>query len=331
VNQYLQPRDPHEIFTSRNDTDDKRIGDILTPFSKLQEDVSGAIVLLGVPQDEGVRRNGGRVGAAAAPDAIRKALYKLTPVFFTKDGITHIDRLRIIDAGNIRTNDVDLEEIHIRQREVVGQLLRRGALPIVLGGGHDIAYPNGAALGDSGQPFGILNVDAHTDVRPLIEGKYAHSGSGFRQLLEDNALTVGGFCEFGIQSFSVAAQHIEYIRSCGKSIVSYDEIRGSENFEQLFLSVLHYCSTSGSNNVYASFDIDAVASAYAPGVSAPAAIGFTADELCRAAELVGEDAAVKLFDIAEVNPTFDIDGRTAKLAAIVIAYFIGGVARRVGT
>lgn len=327
MNQYLSPLRTNELFTSRNDDDDLRFGDIISSLPDSIVELSGAIVLLGVPQDEGVRRNGGRVGAAAAPDAIRKALYKFTPVFHYEDGHTFINHFRIIDAGNLITDGIELEEIHKRQRDVVGLFLQAGALPIVLGGGHDIAYPDGAALGDSGETFCVINIDAHTDVRPLIDGNLAHSGSGFRQILEDENLRLEQFCEFGIQSFAASRQHIDYIFSREQTVVFYDEIRKEGNFDKSFQEALSTCSNT-SNNVYVSFDMDAVTSAFAPGVSAPAAIGFTADEICRAAEIAGGNASVKLIDIAEVNPLYDIDGRTAKLAALVVAHYIGGMVRR---
>ena len=327
MNQYLSPVQTNELFISRNHADDFRLGDIITNLHDSIIELSGAIVLLGVPQDEGVRRNGGRVGAAAAPDAIRKALYKLTPVFHNQDELTVINHFRIIDAGNLITDGIELEEIHKRQREVVGLFLQAGALPIVLGGGHDIAYPDGAALGDTGETFCVINIDAHTDVRPLIEGKHAHSGSGFRQILEDENLPLEQFCEFGIQSFAASKKHIDYIYSQEQTVVFYDEIRKEGNFDSSFEKILSTCSNT-SNNVYVSFDMDAVASAFAPGVSAPAAIGFTSDEICRAAEIAGGNASVKLIDIAEVNPLYDIDGRTAKLAALVVAHYIGGMVQR---
>ncbi|MFX4693961.1 arginase family protein, partial [Acinetobacter baumannii] len=42
------------------------------------------IVIIGCPQDEGVLRNNGRIGAALAPDAIREQFYRLTPFNFVK-------------------------------------------------------------------------------------------------------------------------------------------------------------------------------------------------------------------------------------------------------
>ncbi|HLR26945.1 MAG TPA: hypothetical protein VK112_13855, partial [Fodinibius sp.] len=59
------------------DTTDKdpRMGHLLAH----QQESSPKVVLLGFPSDEGVKRNGGREGAAEAPDEIRKELYKMTP------------------------------------------------------------------------------------------------------------------------------------------------------------------------------------------------------------------------------------------------------------
>ena len=51
------------------------------------------IVIVGCPQDEGVKRNGGREGAAAAPEAIRRQFYKLTPFNFRK---------RVFDLGDTK-------------------------------------------------------------------------------------------------------------------------------------------------------------------------------------------------------------------------------------
>ncbi|MBP7476118.1 MAG: hypothetical protein KA810_12755, partial [Pyrinomonadaceae bacterium] len=66
----LTTRPDVELYASRNDPNDPRVGDIV----RTTEDqyAAAAVVILGCPQDEGVRRNRGRAGAAAAPDAIRK-------------------------------------------------------------------------------------------------------------------------------------------------------------------------------------------------------------------------------------------------------------------
>src|SRR5579872_3187168 len=84
----------------------------------------GRPVLLGFPQDEGVRRNHGRSGAAAAPRAIRHCLYRLTPW----DGISGADlaALRLLDLGDVRL-DADLEASQDALGDVLAALLAAGA------------------------------------------------------------------------------------------------------------------------------------------------------------------------------------------------------------
>ena len=132
----------------------------------------GAVVLVGFASDEGVRRNGGRVGAAAGPAALRQALASLSdpgcPVF---------------DAGDVVVDDGDLEGGQARLGALVAAVLDAGGLPVVLGGGHAVAY--GSYLGWAGRPgWGVLNVDAHFDLRVADR---ATSGTPFAQMAADEA------------------------------------------------------------------------------------------------------------------------------------------------
>ena len=85
------------------------------------------IALIGFACDEGVRRNGGRVGAKDGPRAIRQALANLA---------WHQDR-PVYDAGDVRCDDQDLEGAQSRLAEVVSGALAAGHRPLVLGGGHE--------------------------------------------------------------------------------------------------------------------------------------------------------------------------------------------------
>ena len=58
-----------------------------------------------------------------------------------------------------------------------------------------------------------------------------------------------------------------------------------------------------------------------PGVGGSYSTGLTSEEIMSMADIAGRDARSKILEISEVNPTYDIDNRTAKLAAqIVIRY-----------
>src|ERR1700712_4724983 len=87
-----------DLFFKRNDPNDVRLGEIV-PNNKYEE---SNVVIIGCPQDEGVKRSKGREGAAQAPDAIRREFYKFTPF-----GI----RSRIFDIGNTKIQST-LEETH---------------------------------------------------------------------------------------------------------------------------------------------------------------------------------------------------------------------------
>jgi formiminoglutamase len=305
----------------RTEAEDRRIGDYLLDLGTEWESRNPTVALLGVPTDEGVRRNGGRVGAAAAPAAIRAALCSLTASW---GSMLLPEDFAILDCGNVRTGSLSLEEIHRRQQEIVGALLDAGMTVIVFGGGHDVALPNGRALGTRSSKLGILNVDAHTDVRPrTTEG--SHSGSPFRELIEDSSCPLVQLVEFGIQPFRVSAHHVHFVLTHGHTVWTLDQIRRqslSAALDQV-RALLRQC-----DGIHLSLDVDSVSSAFAPGVSAPSSDGFSPADVIAIIEQVAAMETCRLVDIVEVNPRYDRDGQTARLAAYFAAHVIWTVAHR---
>ncbi len=313
----MRPTSQDVIFRS-HDPSDLRIGDVLVSVADIPGDAEKVCVLIGVPQDVGVERNGGRQGAAQAPEAIRRALTKLTITGMNE--ALSAGRLLIADAGDIDTDGKTLEQIHDEQHDVVAEVLRAGYLPIVIGGGHDCAWPTIRAMESAGKPYGLINIDAHADVRPLKDGR-AHSGSPFYQLLSINNshLQAGGFAEYGLQQHSVAQAHLDFVRDASMHVWMLDEIR-RVGVESAWEQAWNACASS--RRMYVSLDMDAFASAYAPGVSAPAADGFTPADVAACLRLAARSGSLAAFDIVECNPRFDVDGRTAKLAAMMIVEVI---------
>lgn len=325
-------------YTSRNDANDPRFGDIFVrpqTATKLVDPAMCKIALLGIPQHIGVERNGGRIGAADAPMAIRQFLMKLTPFFQSENDqyIAISDTACIYDFGNIRTETSgvpdSLEVLHERQYTVVKALLEQNYFVICLGGGHDIAAQNARAMCEGKTSSCVINCDPHLDVRPMIgtgSELLAHSGSPFRQMLENPEIHIpaGSFVEFGIQEFAVSKYHAEWAEARGARIYWYSQLRQKSNVVKQFRKALSKASKRNTLPTYVSFDMDSVASSYAPGVSATAVVGFSADEILHMARCAAHQTSVQLIDIAEVNPRFDADGRTAKLAAFMIANMIAG-------
>ncbi|WP_257981393.1 formimidoylglutamase, partial [Aeromonas salmonicida] len=136
------------------------------------------VALVGFACDEGVRRNKGRVGAAGAPLAIRKLL---------ANSAWHLTR-PVYDSGDLTCDDGDLDAAHARLAERVARLLDEGHFPLVLGGGHEVAFGSWSGLNRHlvGQGrVGIINFDAHFDLR--MKQEQASSGTPFFQIAEQCA------------------------------------------------------------------------------------------------------------------------------------------------
>ena len=108
-------RELWDLFKREEDEQDPRLGHgierVEAPFGAFLEHVkSGDVVLLGYPDDRGVERNGGRTGAFAAPDLIRKFLFRLTPSYTSKN------TPKIYDIGNLKTWSQDLPLSHEEAR-----------------------------------------------------------------------------------------------------------------------------------------------------------------------------------------------------------------------
>jgi formiminoglutamase len=304
--------------------DDPRLGEIIEIWNGDPAALRpGRAVLVGFPHDEGVRRNHGRVGAAAAPHDIRHALYRLTPW----DGTCDVDLAEEppLDAGNVRPAGV-LEATQAALGEVIGGILPTGAVPVVLGGGHETAYGHFLGYVAAGLPVGILNLDAHLDVRHCTDG-HGHSGSPFRQALEhpERPLPGPNYVCLGAQPHSVSREHLQYVRDRGGTVRWAAELRGSLSgylLAELERMALRRC------HVYVTLDADVASVADVPGVSAPNALGLPGAEVAECAYLIGRYPAVASFDLVEINPRHDRDGQSVRWAAAVVWRFLAGLAQR---
>lgn len=315
-------------------SDDIRVGDLIRPYRDRKDVDPGftkpCIVIVGFPFDEGVRRNGGRVGASFGPVFFRRAVTRLGTVPNPATGVD-LREIGLYDIGDVPTAGMTLEAAHEWLKGIVLSLLRQNAVPFVVGGGNDQSFANGSALLEhaAGKSIGVINVDAHLDVRELKDGK-THSGSPFRQLLESDGWRLSSFAEFAAQGEQCSAAHARYLQDKGHDILWLDSVL-SDPVEH-FRRVLDRVSPPRSSHtapVFVSFDIDSIASSDCPGVSCPAVVGLSAKNALDICFLAGNDRRVALFDLSEFNPTIE-DYRTGRLTASMFYYFAQGVCSRQG-
>jgi len=274
---------------------------------------------LGYACDEGVRQNQGRVGAAEGPDAIRPFLARL-PIHF--DG-----SVQLFDLGNVACPNGRLEETQEELGKIICHLLQWRYRPILLGGGHDIAY--GHYLGIRrfldraypGKKLGILNLDAHFDLRKPIGG--AHSGTPFLQIAERERALERSFYYLvaGIRKAGNTRILFETASQLGAQWVEREDmLRHPETF--LRNTLPHFLDSIDS--LYLTIDLDSFSAAFAPGVSAPASWGLHPDLALQILNAVKRSGKLLSMDVAEFNPKYDIDGRTARLASEIVGNRING-------
>jgi formiminoglutamase len=292
--------------------DDPRVGHLLG--AELHEGDAPRAILLGFPSDEGVRRNGGRVGAAGGPEALRRALYHLAP---DPRSAGFEDLLRHTrDLGDLAVSG-DVESDQRNLGEALAPSLESGTFAIVLGGGHETSYGHFLGYQQAGHRVAILNWDAHADVRELKAGK-AHSGSPFRQAIEDPSGGCRGYTVAGLQPHLVARAHLEFVKQHGMAVWR----------DEVVPETIHSLYRETSSPTLTSFDLDAVDQAEAPGVSAPNAGGLSTDLWLAAAYFAGRSLGVTSADVVELNPAVDQDGQTARLAALTVWQILRGRAER---
>jgi len=266
------------------------------------------IGLIGYANDEGVRRNQGRVGAKEGPKAIRHQLGKIA---------WHHKEINVLDFGDAICNDGDMEATQNQLAEVVEFCLRQNIFPLVLGGGHDIAYGHfkgiHSAIGNQTDRIGIINFDAHFDLRPVVQ--QGNSGTPFNQILNEYDFQQIDYMAIGIQQqantkslFDIAEQFgVQYIFSQDCHLAKAKKVK-----EKLGL-MLEKCDA-----LYITIDMDGFSSAYVLGVSAPSPLGFEPYFVMEILSFLFASEKVVSCDWAELNPRFDQDNASAKLVARLV-------------
>lgn len=267
--------------------------------------------LVGYCCDEGVRRNQGRVGAVEGPLAIRQSMAKMA---------WHQPFFNIADIGDLHCQEQQLEDVQEALAELVTPLIDAQVFPLVLGGGHDIAYGHAKGILESkkanGKKLGIVNLDAHFDLRkpePL-----AHSGSPFHQLLEEYS----GRLDYVVLGIQKAANPPELFQWAEKQGVRWTEMgSSSQQFSRESMALLHQWIKE-VDLIYLTIDLDGFSSAYSPGVSAASPVGFDPFFALQVIEALGESGKLVGMDLAECNPTMDTAKQTILLAARLSAHLV---------
>lgn len=263
-------------------------------------------VLHGFAVDEGVRRNKGRVGAKDAPDIIRQNMTNfpiVQPAFVLRD------------FGNVYCEDQNLEKAQAELAQKVGQALMSGGKSVVLGGGHEVMYAHYQGLKNAypDRRIGIINIDAHFDNREPDRAVGPSSGTGFWQIAQEGELNS---LHIGIQKNSNTLKLFDTAHQFGMQYILADELY-FENLPKLYEQLDAFMSAV--DILYLTVCMDTFNAAIAPGVSAASYNGIFADAaFMHLYRRILDSVKLRALDVAEVNPDYDQDNRTARLAASLV-------------
>lgn len=271
--------------------------------------------LLGFASDIGVKRNKGRVGAAKGPQHFRNNIGSLS---------WHGDPSGFIDAGNITPEGDKMEEAQQELGKAVHHILESENTPIIIGGGHETAYGHFLGIASYLQQtnpkakLGILNIDAHFDLRPYTD--FSHSGSPFLQA-HDYAKKTG----LDLNYFVYGINQDNNTRSLFKKVEELDSeyCLNTEIFADEFSSLNKVLQFIESRDfIYLTICLDVFEAALAPGVSAPSWNGIKINHALKLIELVKESGKLFSTDICELNPGYDLNNQTAKTAGTLFSELI---------
>ncbi|HHF7348104.1 TPA: formimidoylglutamase [Legionella feeleii] len=266
------------------------------------------LIMLGFCSDEGIRRNEGRTGAKLGPFKLREQLAKLS---------CNLDK-QFTDIGNIVCEQEQLESAQQQFATLMTACHQQGYKTLAFGGGHEIAWPHFSGLAAHYPRIGIINFDAHFDLRPLKEGHYATSGTPFRQIsqyCQQNRLPFD-YCCLGIQYIANTASLFATADELKVSYLSAEQIHNEDIAWQLaFLDTF----LLRHEYIYLTICLDVFAECFAPGVSAPQALGITPWQALALLKYILQTGKVISLDVAELSPPLDQEQKTARLAASLVA------------
>lgn len=268
------------------------------------------IGLLGIPFDGGTSN---RPGARHGPRALRDASTMLRAVNGATGRAPFAAR-RCADLGDVAVNPVDGAETLARIAARVGRIAARGTRVLAVGGDHLVTLGVLRGLVPQTGPLGLILFDSHTDLYPpYFGGSTLTHGNPFRVAVEEGLIDPARATMIGMRGTAYDSADRDFAAACGIRVVTVEELfdRG------LAATMAEARARAAGLPTYASFDIDFVDPAFAPGTGTPEVGGPTSREALAAVRGLS-GVTVAAADLVEVSPPFDTGGITAWLGASVL-------------
>jgi agmatinase len=285
------------------------------------------VVIIGAPFDAGTSH---RPGCRFGPQAIRMTDY------LPHDGhrphlalgVDPLLDLRVVDVGDVVMPAVDTDGALARLESAVGAVAASGAVPLVLGGDHTIAWPDatGVARHVGWGRLSMVHFDAHADTGDTQFGSLTGHGTPMRRLIESGAVRGDRFLQVGLRGYWPEPETLDWMAA--QRMRSYEMAEVVDRGLDACLSEAFGLATDECDGVFLSVDVDVVDPGSAPGTGTPEPGGLSPRQLLDAVRRVAMELPVAGIDIVEVSPPYDHAEVTAFLANRVALEVMSGMAWR---
>jgi len=284
-------------------------------------------VIVGAPFDGGTSH---RAGCRFGPQAIRFTDYLphdgMRPSLAL--GVDPLIELGVVDVGDIEMPSGETELSCSRLEAAVETIARSGAIPIVLGGDHTIAYPDatGCARHVGWGRVSMIHFDAHADTGNEQFGLLVGHGTPMRRLIESGAVRGDRFLQVGLRGYWPEPETLDWMAEQGMRSYEMTEVvtRGLDTcLTEAFAIALDECDA-----VFLSVDVDVVDPGSAPATGTPEPGGLSARELLDAVRRIAMELPLCGVDVVELSPPYDHAEVTAFLSNRIVLEALSGIAWR---
>jgi agmatinase len=287
------------------------------PYTEDPAELEGVdVAVVGAPTDELVSN---APGTRYGPRAIRAALP--TTAYHLETRVDWLERLRVVDFGDAPVVPSDAAASHRAIEETVAEVVRAGAIPIVLGGDHSITEPDVRACAAVHGPVGLIHLDAHTDTAATLYGQELSHGTPMYRLVEQGHVTPERYVQIGLRGFWPEAEEFRWQAERGITSFLMPEVTrlGIDRVAERAIEI------AGAGPAFLTVDIDVLDPAFAPATGTPEPGGMTPAELFAACRAVASRVRLVGADVVEVAAT-SLHDRTALVADRVVREVLSGIA-----
>jgi agmatinase len=285
------------------------------------------VVVVGAPFDGGTSH---RPGTRFGPMAIRMTDYlphdaSRPSLALRTDALAD---LRVVDAGDVEMTPGDIQTALGALEAAVEKVTRAGAIPVVLGGDHSIAFPDAKGVANvlGHGRVSMIHFDAHADTGDIEFGSLWGHGQPMRRLIESGALRGDRFLQIGLRGYWPPPQTLDWMAE--QSMRSYEMTEIGRRGLDPCLTEAFAIATDDCDGVFLSVDIDVCDPAHAPGTGTPEPGGLSARQLLDAVRRICLELPVVGVDVVEVSPPYDHAEITVALANRVVLESLSAIARR---